>query len=210
MFDVLPLPYLVQFNEIFSAPFFKLGNATGLPPGSYPTGAFDIVNSSSSGFRQGYFDPNPHRNYVMQWNLTLARDLTRDVSLRVGYVGSRGVHQIFRVEDGDIVLPSLTSQGYLWPSPVGSGTRLNPNAGLINEGLWQGNSFYDALQVKVKAKIGSGAEIEGSYTWGKTIDTSSGSLVGDEYSNSISSPLPFNMKTNRGLADFNVAHNVEV
>src|SRR5207247_11199198 len=53
-------------------------------------------------------------------------------------------------------------------------------------------------------------EIGGSYTWGKTIDTSSGSLVGDEYSNSISSALWFNMKLNRGLADFNVAHNVEV
>ncbi len=210
MFDVLPLPYLVQFNELFSAPFFKLGNATGLPPGSFPTGAFAIVDNSSSGFRQGYFDPNPRRNYVMQWNLTVARDLARDVSLRVGYVGSRGVHQLFRVEDADIVLPSLTSQGYLWPSPVGSGTRLNVNAGLINAGLWQGNSFYDALQVKVKAKVGSGAEIEGSYTWGKTIDTSSGSLVGDEYSNSIASPLWFNPKINRGLADFNVAHNLEV
>jgi len=210
MFDVLPLPYLVQFNELFSAPFFKLGNATSLPPGSFPTGAFAIVDNSSSGFRQGYFDPNPPRNYVMQWNLTVARDLARDVSLRVGYVGSRGVHQLFRVEDADIVLPSLTSQGYLWPSPVGSGMRLNVNAGLINAGLWQGNSFYDALQVKVKAKVGSGAEIEGSYTWGKTIDTSSGSLVGDEYSNSIASPLWFNPKINRGLADFNVAHNVEI
>ncbi len=210
MFDVLPLPYLVQFNETFSAPFFKLGNATSLPAGSFPTDAFTIVDSSSNGFRQGYFDSNPRRNYVMQWNLTLARDLARDISLRVGYVGSRGVHQLFRVEDADIVLPSLTSQGYLWPSPVGSGTRLNVNAGLVNAGLWQGNSFYDALQVKVKAKVGSGAEIEGSYTWGKTIDTSSGSLVGDEYSNSIASPLWFNPKINRGLADFNVAHNLEV
>src|SRR6266446_7892765 len=210
MFAVLPLPYLVQFNETFSAPFFKLGNATSLPAGSFPTDAFTIVDSSSNGFRQGYFDSNPRRNYVMQWNLTLARDLARDISLRVGYVGSRGVHQLFRVEDADIVLPSLTSQGYLWPSPVGSGTRLNVNAGLVNAGLWQGNSFYDALQVKVKAKVGSGAEIEGSYTWGKTIDTSSGSLVGDEYSNSIASPLWFNPKINRGLADFNVAHNVEI
>lgn len=210
MFDVLPLPYLIQFNEIFSAPFFKLGNSTTLPASSFPTGAFAIVAGSTSGFRLGYFDPNPRRNYVMQWNLTLARDLTRGVSLRAGYVGSRGVHQIFRVEDGDIVLPTLTAQGYLWPLPVGSGTRLNTNAGLINEGLWQGNSFYDALQVKVKAKIGGGAEIEGSYTWGKTIDTSSGSLVGDEYSNSIASPLAFNTKLNRGLADFNVAQNLEV
>jgi hypothetical protein len=213
MFDVLPLPYLIQFNELNSAPFFKLGNSTDLPPGSFPTEAFSIIDAnavSSSGFRQGYFDPNPRRNYVMQWNLTIARDLASDLSVRIGYVGSRGVHQMFRVEDADIVLPTLTAQGYLWPSPVGSGTRLNPNAGLVNAGLWQGNSFYDALQFKVKAKIGHGAQIEGSYTWGKTIDTSSGSLVGDEYSNSIASPLFFAPKLNRGLADFNVAQNLEV
>jgi len=210
MFDVLPLPYLVQFNELFSAPFFKLGNSTSLPPGSFPTEAFSILAASSSGFRHGYFDPHPKRNYVMQWNLTLARDLARDVSLRMGYVGSRGVHQIFRVEDGNIVLPTLTPQGYLWPSPAGSGTRLNVNSGLVNLGLWQGNSFYDALQVKVKTKVKGGPEVEGSYTWGKTIDTSSGSIVGDEYSNSISSPLWFAQKLNRGLADFNVAHNVEI
>ena len=208
MFDVLPLLYLVQFNELFSDPFFKLGNSTSLPSGSFPTEAFSIVAASSSGFRHGYFDPNPKRNYVMQWNLTLSRDLRRDVSLRAGYVGSRGVHQIFRVEDGDIVPPTLTSQGYRWPSPVGSGTRLNVNSGLVNLGLWQGNSFYDALQVKIKAKVSRG-ELAGSYTWGKTIDTSSGSLVGDEYSNSVSSPLWFAQNLNRGLADFNVAHNLE-
>ena len=209
MFDVLPLPYTVMFNELFSAPFFKLGVATALPPDSFPTGAFDIAASSNI-FRQGFFDSSPRRNYVMQWNLTLAQDLTQNISMRVGYVGSRGVHQPFRVEDADIVLPSLTPQGYVWPSPPGSGSRLNSNAGRITAAFWQGNSFYDALQLKVKAKIGSGGEIGGSYTWGKTIDTSSGSLVGDEYSNSISSPLWFNMKLNRGLADFNVAHNLEV
>ena len=210
IFDVLPLPYLVQFNELFSAPFFKLGNATGLPAGSFPTEAFSIVAASSSGFREAFFDPSPRRNYVMQWNLTLARQVTRDVNLRVGYVGARGVHQPFRVEDANIVFPTLTPQGYLWPSPVGSGARLNPNAGLVTSAFWQGNSFYDALQAKVKAKIAHGAEIEGSYTWGKTIDTSSGSMVGDEYSNSISSPLWFAQNLNRGLADFNVAHNLEV
>ena len=209
VFDVLPLPYLIQFNELFSAPFDQHASVTNLPAGSFPTGSFAIAAASTSSFRQGYFDPNPKRNYVMQWNLTVEHDLTSEVSLRIGYVGSRGVHQPFRVEDADIVLPSLTPQGYLWPSPVGSGTRLNLNAGRITAGLWQGNSFYDALQVKLKAKIGRG-ELEGSYTWGKTIDTSSGSLVGDEYSNSISSPLWFVQNLNRGLADFNVAHNLEV
>jgi hypothetical protein len=46
----------------------------------------------------------------MQWNLTIARDLATGLSARIGYVGSRGVHQMFRVEDADIVLPTLTAQ----------------------------------------------------------------------------------------------------
>lgn len=210
VFDVLPLPYLIQFNELFSAPFDQHASVTGLPAGSFPSGAFTIAAASTDTFRAGYFDPHPKRNYVMQWNLTLGRDLNSNISLRVGYVGSRAVHQPFRVEDADIVPPTLTSQGYLWPSPIGSGTRLNLSTGRITAGMWQGNAFYDALQAKVKAKVGSGGELGGSYTWGKTIDTSSGSLVGDEYSNSISSPLWFAQRLNRGLADFNVAHNLEI
>jgi hypothetical protein len=210
IFDVLPLPYVIQFNELFSAPYYDFGNATNLPAGSFPTAAFNIVAASSNTFRQAYFEPHPHRNYIMQWNLTAQREIAKDFSVRIGYVGSRGVHQPFRVEDADIVLPMLTPQGYLWPSPAGSGTRLNLNSGRITAAFWEGNSFYDALQVQVKKKFGQGLQVEGSYTWGKTIDTSSGSLVGDEYSNSISSPLWFDTKLNRGLADFNVAQNLEV
>ncbi len=210
IFDVLPLPYVIQFNELFSAPFYGLGSATNLPAGSFPNTAFNIVAGSSNTFRQAYFEPHPHRNYIMQWNLTMQHEIATDFNVRIGYVGSRGVHQPFRVEDADIVLPSLTAQGYLWPSPAGSGMRLNLNTGRLTAAFWEGNSFYDALQIQVKKKIGKGFQIEGSYTWGKTIDTSSGSLVGDEYSNSISSPLWFDTKLNRGPADFNVAHNLEV
>ena len=142
----------------------------------------------------------------MQWNLTIQRELGKELSVLVGYVGSRGIHQPFRVEDVDIVLPT---HGYLWPSPAGSGTRLNLNAGRITAGYWSGDSYYDALQVQVKKKISHGS-MEGSYTWGKSIDTSSSSLVGDEYTNSISSPLFFNPRLNRGLSDFNIAQNLEI
>jgi len=210
IFDVLPLPYVILFDELFSAPFYDFGTATNLPAGSFPSTAFNVVAASSNTFRQAYFEPHPHRNYVMQWNLTVQREISQDFNIRIGYVGSRGVHQPFRVEDADIVLPALTSQGYLWPSPVGSGTRLNLNSGRIVSAFWEGNSFYDALQIQAKKKVARGFQIAGSYTWGKTIDTSSGSLVGDEYSNSVSSPLWFDTKLNRGLADFNVAHNLEV
>jgi len=210
IFDVLPLPYLFQMNELFSAPFFESASARNLAAGTYPVAAYAALTASTNTLRQAYFEPKPGRNYVMQWNLTMQHELLEGLSLRVGYVGSRAVHQPFRTEDADIVLPTLTPQGYLWPSPVGSGTRLNPDAGRITAGFWDGRSYYDALQVQIKKKIGNSSQFAGSYTWGKTIDTGSGSMVGDEYTNSISSPLFFDLKLNRGLADFNVSHNLNV
>jgi hypothetical protein len=210
IFDVLPLPYLFQMNELFSAPFFESASARNLPAGTYPVAAYAALTASTNTLRQAYFEPKPSRNYVMQWNLTMQRELLTGLSLRVGYVGSRAVHQPFRTEDADIVLPTSTPQGYLWPSPVGSGTRLNPNAGRITAGFWDGRSYYDALQIQIKKKIGSASQLAGSYTWSKTIDTGSGSMVGDEYTNSISSPLFFNLRLNRGLADFNVSHNLNL
>jgi Carboxypeptidase regulatory-like domain len=210
IFDVLPLPYVFQMNELFSAPFFQSASSRNVPAGSFPGPAYASLTASSNTLRQAYFDPNPGRNYVMQWNFTIQRQLATDSSLRIGYVGSRAIHQPFRSEDADIVLPTVTPQGYVWPSPAGSGTRLNPNAGRITAGFWDGRSYYDALQVQLKKKIGRASQLAGSYTWGKTIDTGSGSMVGDEYTNSISSPLFFNLKLNRGLADFNVSHNLNI
>jgi hypothetical protein len=87
---------------------------------------------------------------------------------------------------------------------------LNPSAGRITAGFWSGHSYYDALQVQIRKKLGRGLQLAGSYTWSKTIDTGSGSMVGGEYTNSISSPLFFDLRLNRGLADFNVSHNLNV
>ncbi len=210
IFDVLPLPYLFQMNELFSAPFFESASSRNLPLGSFPGPAYAALTASTNTLRQAYFEPRPGRNYVMQWNLNVQRELRADLSLRVAYVGSRAIHQPFRTEDADIFLPTRTPQGYLWPTPVSSGTRLNPNSGRITAGFWDGRSYYDALQVQVKKKIGRSSQLGGSYTWSKTIDTGSGSMVGDEYTNSISSPLFFDLKLNRGLADFNVSQNVSV
>jgi len=210
IFDVLPLPYQIQVGELFAAPFYMTGNSTNLPAGSYPTEAYDIVLASPTGFNQAYFQPDPKRNYVMQWNLTTQWRLPTNVNMKVGYVGSRGVHHIFRVRDANFVLPELTSAGYLWPFPRGSGTRINPDAGRITAAFWNGDSYYNALVVNVQKRFGRGAQIIGSYTWGKSIDTSSGSMDGGEYSNALSSPLWFAPRLNRGQSDYDISQNVKI
>src|SRR2546429_9733689 len=61
MFDVLPLPYLIQFNELFSAPFFEAGIATNLPPGVFSGGGVVLLCSPNT-FLQAYFGSHPRRN----------------------------------------------------------------------------------------------------------------------------------------------------
>ena len=50
------------------------------------------LTAKASTLGQAYIDPNPKRNYVMQWNLSVQHELARDVTVSAGYAGSRGLH----------------------------------------------------------------------------------------------------------------------
>jgi hypothetical protein len=206
MYDVLPLPYEFEILSALSAPFFEIGATTspnvklGVPPAQ--VAQFLTANPSALG--QAYIESHPRRNYVLQWNLNVQRQLANNLTMLVGYVGSHGVHQPFRTEDADMVLPSLTPQGYLWPSPAGSGTKLNPNAGTIRALWWRGSSFYDALETEVTKTISHGFQVKGSFTWGKSIDNNSATVAGDAFGNSVPSLHWFDLRLSRGLSDFNI------
>jgi len=208
IFDVLPLPYLFQILTPFAAPFYEQANIASLPPGSFPTQAFQLATPTPSVLRMSYVEPHPKRDYVMVWNLNAQRELARNVSLSVGYVGSRGVHQPWTNNDGDMVIPTLTSQGLVWP-PTATSQKINPNWGRIAMKLWQTNSFYDALQTRLVVNTHS-ALLQASYTFGKSIDNSSTSEADNSFANSISNPFWFAPQTNRGLSDFNIAHNLVI
>lgn len=209
IFDVLPLPY--EFNIItpYAAPFSQEVFATTLPGGSFPTGAFTEFSPNPSAQRATYVEHNPRRNYVLQWNFNIAQEVAPSLSVKVGYVGSRGIHQPFRMDDFDTVLPQLTDSGYLYP-PASTSVRLNPNFGRISGIVWQSNSFYHALQTSVTKKTSRGFQIGGAYTWGKSIDTSSVTIAGDSFANALVNPQFFDIRSNRGLSDFNIAQSLAI
>jgi hypothetical protein len=209
LFDSLPLPYEFTFKENQAAPFFALGAVNKLPPGSFFAGAAALLQPSS--LRNTYIDQHPHRAYVMQWNLNVQRELAPNLTALVGYVVSRGVHLPFINDDGDIVIPKLTPAGYLWPSPVGSGTIINPNfAGGVNMMFFMANSFYDALELGIVKKMSHGLQLQTSYTWGKSIDNNSATSQGDQWRNSIASLLWVDQRVVRAVADFNNARTLVV
>jgi hypothetical protein len=146
----------------------------------------------------------------MQWNLDVQRDLAPNLTGILGYVGSRGVHEPFTADDVDIVLPTRTPQGYIFPSPVGSGTTLNPNFGDIGGVFYRGHSSYNALELGVQKRMSHGVELQVSFTWGKSLDNSSTTGHGDDFSNSISSLPWYDLRLARGLSDFNVGRTLVI
>jgi hypothetical protein len=231
-------PLLYQYLTLIgqTAPFFNLLATNNLAAGSFPSGAFNIVlTSGKSNPQYGALETHPKRNYVMQWNLNIQREITHDLTATIGYVGSRGVHQPFRVDDGDVVMPTLTNAGYLFPKvdvlgnvwdptngctqtdpngtdpdPCGAPSRLNEKSGDIRYLNWAASSSYHALQLGVVKRLNHGFQIQGSFTWGKSIDNNSGVIAGDQFSNSVSSLDWFDLHLTRGLSDYNVGRTLVI
>ncbi|HEV1995003.1 MAG TPA: TonB-dependent receptor [Candidatus Acidoferrum sp.] len=228
MFDVLPLPYQYILLTTLAAPFFQYTIVKDPPaPGcttcfTSTTPFFSGLPSTlpSSRLRTTFVEPNPKRNYVMQWNLNVQYQLTPNLSAMVAYVGSRGLHQPFRVDDSNQILPTLTPQGYLWPQVDAAGNLTSgPNVGLAPEPFnptfnsvrgmfYQGRSYYDAMELQVSKRMSHGFQMQGVYTWGKSIDTSSATVAGDAFGNSISSLNYFDPKVGRGVADYNIGRTL--
>jgi hypothetical protein len=131
-------------------------------------------------------------------------------------------------------MPTLTSAGYLYPkvdvlgnlydptnchetdpsanpNPVcNPPAKLNDGVGDIRYLNWAASSSYDALQVGVVKRLNHGFQIQGSFTWQKSIDNNSGVIAGDQFSNSISSMDWFDLHLSRGLSDYNVGRTLVI
>lgn len=236
MFDVQPLPYQFILLTTQAAPFFSYTAINASDPSlQVPLKFFtvDPKDISANSLRSTYTDPNPKRNYVMQWNLNIQQQLTPTLAAMVAYVGSRGVHQPFRVDEANLVLPTNTPYGYLWPKvdvlgniytpqcnqtdPNGSDPAqcappnpINTNYGSVRGMFYRGHSYYNAFEAQLAKRMSHGFQVQGTFTWSKSMDTSSASLAGDTFGNSISSLHWFDLKLSRGLSDFNVGRTFVV
>ena len=212
LFDVLPLPYQFILMTTQSAPFFSYTSINSPGPGTFYNGLTSFPDNT---LRSTYVQ-HAKRDYVIQWNFNIQQQLTPSLAAMVAYVGSRGVHQPFKVDEADLVIPPLTPFGYLWPQVDINGNltsgpnagnppaTVNPNYGSIRGLFYEGHSYYNALEAQLSKRLSHGFQVQGVFTWAKSMDTSSASVAGDTFGNSISSLHWFDMRLSRGLSDFNV------
>jgi hypothetical protein len=225
LFDVQPLPYQFILLTTQAAPFFSYTSINGPSaactpplnpcPNPFPNFGGQNVSFPANTLRSTYVQ-RPKRDYVMQWNFNVQQQLAPTWAAMVAYVGSRGVHQPFRVDEADLVLPTKTPFGYLWPQVDISGNlttgpnagnppnTLNPSFGSVRGMFYEGHSYYNALEAQLAKRMSHGFQVQGTFTWAKSMDTSSASTAGDSFGNSISSLHWFDLRLSRGLSDFNV------
>jgi hypothetical protein len=216
IFDILPLPGYFYTQQGIETPFFLVGVVSNLTPSN---GIGVLAANANSAFKKiggnaltaAYMEPNPRRNYIEQWNINVQRQITPNLTATVGYIGSHGVHMLIRGDDGNMVLPTQTSAGFLWPfNPTGKDMRINPNFGGIRFMSFGTDASYEALLFNVQKRMSHGFQFGGSYTYSKAMDNSSATIAGDAFSNSITSWFWFAPQISHAVSDFNVIHSAAI
>jgi hypothetical protein len=171
-------------------------------------------------------DNNIKRNYDIQWNVNVQRQITRTLTVLVGYNGSRSFHNPMEYDSVNTVIPTLVSGvGYVYPTPWSGSTALtspqslsrllNPSVVTSQGGtepgtIYQSSGWYNGAQVKVTKVMSQGFQVQGSFTYSKCIDDSSGSTASDTFSLDASNGPFYDINLVRGLCDFDVRKNLVV
>jgi hypothetical protein len=232
IFDALPLPYELILNNTSQAPFrgtfATLGDNNGglfasPAQGVWPFGVpaltnVHVNNPLSRNWR--YVDANIKRNYIYQYNFNIQRQITPNTTIMLGFTGSRAFHNPFQSDTVNTVIPTLVpGVGYVWPVPYSASLTasaqaarlLNPTtSNIMYNTMWQSRSWYNGMLVKVDKRLSHGFQLQGSFTWSKSMDDSSGSTAGDTFQlDSVSEPW-YDLRLDKGLSDFDVRRNLVI
>lgn len=194
------LSYSRSSSNILLLGFPNPLNPTTTPFPGAGTGAGTIVGTEVQGVNQPTGIPTNYKTpEFYQYNLTVERELLRDLALEVGYVGSQGRHLGVRYNVNlpiCVVAPCTSTTQFVRPYPT---------FGDIQYQAQVANSSYNALQTSLRRRSKAGLTLLASYTFSRAIDTASS--TNDSTSGTQKFPQdPRNLREEKGLADFHRKH----
>lgn len=141
---------------------------------------------------------------MLQYNLSLQRELLPSTVLTVSYVGSRGVH-LARFKDPNNAAGQIQADGRKF-FPAGLQRRNTAWTAVFMRTL-EANSWYNAFQLRLTRRTAGGLNVQGSYTWSHSVDEASGGTATGDFSNHDANPAdPYDLKTERGHSNFDLRH----
>jgi len=203
------------FAELYDVGIFGVSMAIATV-GTPPFSSFSNVGTPSTLTLPLSFPPNllgkslrlvdyqMQQPHILDYNLTVERQLPWQTGLTLGYAGSRGIN-LMQIKDGNPTVPQIVPDGRkFW---AGSDPRLNPNWAAIELHTAAGNSWYNALQFGLNKRLSKGLQFQSSYTWSKVMDETQGQAGADSAVTSVFGADPSNRRMDRGPADFDLRHN---
>jgi hypothetical protein len=188
----------VSTTALFTPPYF---NAALIPGFLFPPPLASIHNTLAvpPGLFPFFFPLNPEIRtpYIQQWNLSVQQEIAGDMVIEARYVGSKGTKLASLDTTFNLARPGdpTTVQARL-PYPD-----FAPSTGQITA---EGDSSYNALQLRATQRLWRGLAYSVNYTFGKSIDDDSG--VQALESGGIRQD-PYNRRSDRGRSNFDVRHN---
>ncbi len=163
--------------------------------------ATPAANTSLS-VMQSHEKRNP---YVQQWTFSIQRSLSRNSTLELNYVGSKGTHLLMRHNFAQALPPTAEELESGTISPV-SERRPYPNFPRFTNSLWGGNSSYHSFNTKFEYRASS-MILTSVYSWAKSIDNKS-AAAGIYTANSGWQGFMNNhdIRRDRGPSDYDVDH----
>jgi hypothetical protein len=142
---------------------------------------------------------------VHMWNVNVQREIGRDLMVMAGYAGSRGQH-LWRNSDLNVPVPTTRSDGTPF-YPAGPIVRPNPRYSAIEVKSSDGDSWYRALIVDIRKRWSRGWQLQSSYTWSRSEDTTQNSTFFSDSTTATTSAMPeYIADYNLGLSDFHAEH----
>jgi hypothetical protein len=198
----------IFYSELWSDFYYNAGNRQ---PPFYTLGsirnpvfpnAYSLINSPNFVLgRQDVVQYRPASPYVVQYNLSIQRQLVPGSVLTVGYTGERGVH-LPRLVDGNQALPTILPDGrYFFPP---NSSVQNPNFTGIRYKKTDGLSYYNALLLTYEQQLAKHLLLRVNYTFSRNIDT--GSLEITQGSDNDLPQNPYSLAAERGLSNYDVRH----
>jgi hypothetical protein len=158
----------------------------------------------------------PHNPYVQQWSLSVQRELAKNTTLEVNYVGNKGTHLLNRTNIGQGLPPA--NPALCDPSTGGDPTNvaahcpaatrrpftnITSSLGFLDS-QWNGYSSYNAGNVKLERRSSSIALVA-VYTWAKSLDDKS-AAAGVGSTNAFAGHMDeHNQSRDYGRSDFDVS-----
>jgi hypothetical protein len=152
-----------------------------------------------TGVPQLFFpDPRLRSPYTQQYNLTVQRQLVRDLMIEAAYVGKLGRKLLVGLSANPALYqPGLTP---LQETQTTNARRIYPGFGDLQTTASVGNSEYNALQVQIVKRYSAHFLAQGAYTFSKSMDNSSSSVE------TPAVPNPFNLHAEWARSDFYAKH----